>query len=114
MFSSLKNFFMPVNPPIPPYDENVRAQVGDVVLYYQCDGCMGSDHNLKWTGIVVTLEKTNIYDGNSGGRPCTKVTCEVMKKGNQDWRDVPLGYESFIREDLSFQRLGPKLIVGFK
>jgi hypothetical protein len=111
MFSALKNFFAPA---IPSFDEMSLAKVGDVVLYIQCDGCMASEHNLKWVGIVVKMQDTRVYNGNRNGEPCTLVTCEVVKNGNQDWRDAPLGYRTFIREDKSFQRLGPNLIVGFK
>lgn len=92
-------------------DENL-ARTGDVILCINTKGCMGSNHEFDWIGVVDSVEHNVEIYGTS--RLQSKAHVRVLKKGSTDVRDHAYKMESFIREDTSAQRLASNLIVLFK
>lgn len=86
------------------------AKIGDTVMYLQCNGCMGENHEFVWIGKVTEIKKYT----SQNMLPYHEVVCEILKEGHRDWRDYPMGYKSFCLEDGSAQRLSDNLIVLFK
>jgi len=116
----LDRFFgrLPVNPyAYNLFGRNPLAEIGDVVIYVSCDGCMASEHNIKWIGEVCEVSAPEPVYGSP--RHVTKALCMVLKRGHRDHRDASMQdkdfrMETFVREDTCAQRLGTNLIVIFK
>lgn len=79
-----------------------------IVVAYQCDGCMASEHNFKWIGRVEGFEMTR-YAGEAA-------RVRVLKRvdDHRDVRDTDLGTELAIVDDASLQQIEPGLFFYFQ
>lgn len=78
-----------------------------VVVYVQCDGCMASDHSIKWIGIVESVKPVGRYN---------EATVRLVKNNDdcRDSRDHDLGTRTITIEDGSFQKMSKNLWFIFK
>lgn len=85
------------------------AHTGDIVIKFQCDGCMASDHQFQWVGEIIRFA-----DGNGTMAGYHFATVKIIKRGNQDIRDQDLGTERVVLDEGSFQRLSANLFGYYK
>jgi hypothetical protein len=83
-----------------------KALEGATVVAFDCRGCMAENHQFDYLGIVEGFEPTR-YAGDAA-------RIRVLKRDNQDYRDVDLGTTLEIVSNGSLQQLGPKLFVMFR
>lgn len=69
---------------------------GDIVIRFDCNGCMASDHQFRWIGKVVTFEPSR-YSGQMA-------VVQIFKRDTWgDIRDRDEGVERVAIEDKSLQ-----------
>jgi hypothetical protein len=85
-----------------------RALIDATVIAFDCRGCMATDHQFMWVGVVVGFEMTR-FAGEAA-----KV--RIIKKGNGpgDARDGTLGFELEPIENGALQQLAPKLWAVYR
>ncbi|MES0134541.1 hypothetical protein NKJ88_06195 [Mesorhizobium sp. M0016] len=82
-----------------------RKLKDSLVIQFNCDGCMASDHNFKWIGTVTGFEMTR-FAGEAA-------QVKIIKRDNAgDWRDGNQGYEIVVLGEV--QELAPGLYGVFK
>jgi hypothetical protein len=83
---------------------------GSTVVKFQCDGCMGSDHKLKWIGVV-----TGFFVQQPPAQPLTMARVLIIKRDDhRDNRDHDLGVETLCIEDSALQCLSRGLYFYYK
>lgn len=78
-----------------------------IVVAFQCDGCMASEHNILWIGRVEGFDQTR-YAGEAA-------RVRVMKRppDSGDFRDRDLGTELAIVADANLQDMGGGVFFYF-
>ena len=90
------------------YAKRKRALVGATVLSFECNGCMATDHDFQWVGVVEGFEMTR-YAGEAA-------RVWIIKKGNGpgDVRDGDLGTTLEPVSNGSLQELAPNLWAVYR
>lgn len=83
---------------------NYTPPKGAILEVFQCNGCVAHIHEWVFTGIVVG------HETNRNGVDVVRV--KVIKRGNQDYRDVDFGIEDVPL--VSVQKLTDNLFMEFK
>lgn len=76
---------------------------GATIMSFDARGCMATDHQFQWIGVVVGFEGT-AYAG-------TAARVKIMKRADNhhDIRDEDLGYELEPIDNIALQELNPGL-----
>lgn len=78
-----------------------------IVVAYDCNGCMGTDHDYRWIGRVEGFEQTR-YAGEAA-------RVRIIKRDESgDFRDRDLGTELVIVDDASLQQMSSGLFFYFR
>lgn len=82
------------------------ALKGATVLSFDCRGCMATDHQLQWVGVVEGFEPTR-FAGEAA-------RVKIIKKGHVDIRDEDLGVSLEPIANGALQELAPKLWAVYR
>lgn len=71
---------------------------GDTVVAFQEDGCMGTEHNFQFVGVVKRVGKPEKVQLPSWARTSnyTSVFVQILKRGNLDCRDQDFGQKEIL------------------
>jgi hypothetical protein len=83
-----------------------RALQGATILSFDCRGCMASDHQLMWVGVVEGFEPTR-HAGEAA-------RVKIIKRDHVDIRDQDLGVELEPIANGALQELAPKLWAVYR
>jgi hypothetical protein len=87
--------------------------IGATFVYFDCRGCMASDHRFEWVGVGDHFALAESSPGQERWRQ--RIVIRVVKrKDTGDFRDQDLGFESYFPGDGTIQLLAPGLYVIFK
>jgi len=79
-----------------------------IVIKFQCDGCMATDHKFQWVGISTGKRVKTRFAGDG-----YEITI-IKRNEATDFRDHSQGTEIVIIDDGSLQQVAPGLFLYFK